>query len=122
MKWITKLAWSWGDDRLKAVDFNPYPTVNIIHGDKVFSGRAGHKILCYDPPAGRHRDFELAWRKLPKRQRECVEVRFVLGSVCVDGVQFTKRQLAKAAGLSKARFAENVQRGLTRIQYLIDAE
>jgi len=125
VKWITKLAFSWGAERLRSVNYNPYPSVNILHASKMgrSSNKPGHKILCYDPPVGRHRDFEIAWRMLPKRQRECVECRFVTGSIIWDdGNMATWGQLTKGYGhgLNKAAFKSNVQYGLRRIEYVIE--
>ena len=104
------------------MDYNPYPTVNILHNSRLVSGsgKPGHKILCYDPPPGRHRDFELAWRALPDRQRECVEVRFAGGGAKEDGTVPTVRDLAGSIGMEHEAFKKNVYRGINRIEYLID--
>ena len=116
------MAFSWGRERVRSIDYNPYPQVSILHKSKMMGSRpkAGHKILCYDPPAGRHRDFEIAWRGLPKRQRQCVEVRFVNGSMIgEDGRLLTKCELANICGVSPVAFRSNVQYGLQKIEYII---
>ena len=117
MKWITKLAHSWGQEKLKGLDFNPYPNTNILHKSKLVSaGSPGHKILCYDP-SGRYKDFEVAWRKLPKRQRESVEVKFIYGNAVTDeGKSLTNKQLANVLGISPTAFQSNIKYALKRIE------
>ena len=123
MKWITKLAFTWGTDKLRGLDYNPYPRTSILHWSRMAGsrGRPGSVILCYDPPSGRMRDFEIAWRSLPKRQRECIEVRFVYGSIVFDdGRVATKSQLASWYGVSVETLVTNVQRGTRRISHIIE--
>lgn len=114
------IAWAWGDEKNKERGFNPYPRTNILSPEHGGQGTGKDRILCYDP-SGRYKDFEIAWRSLPKRQRECVYTRFVIGGVVDEesGKPLTKRQIAEVVGCSYDSFKANLSRALKRIKYLI---
>ena len=122
LKHITRIAHAWGQERLNGLDYNPYPNTNILHNSKMGKGGSpGHKILCHDP-SGKYRAFELAWKSLPTKQRESVEVKFVYGNaVTEDGKALTNRQLAGIIGLSQSAFLSNVKYGLRKIEIKMES-
>ncbi len=123
MRKVVALAYAWSQDKIQELDFNSFSNVNILHRDRLAGiqhGKAGHRILCYDPPENIKRqfiNFDNAWKDLNKRPKYCVYARFVLGGVPDENGRMPNiRQIALDSDMSKCTFDRNVSRGLRTIQ------
>jgi len=123
VKRITGAMKEWGRDKLEELNYNPYSDTNILERYRwegnIQRSPPRDKILCYDPKGrkGYVNDINRAWKKLPKRTKECIIGKFVIATHVVrdDGKVYTAREVANNMEMSLSRFNEIVSRGVRRI-------
>lgn len=112
MRKLTALLNELGDWHRRNDDFTGFGGVSLQYRiwreGHVSRSMPGHKILCPEQP--KHlRIVDLGVSRLPKRQRECVQVKF-FSPLKDDGNAPTHREMASGMGISKYAFERNVSR------------
>ena len=112
MKKITALLHECGDWHRRNDEYTGFSPVNIHYRiwreGHVSRGFGKDRILCPDQP--KHlRMVDMAVAKLPKRQKDCVRMKF-FAPLNEDGHPYTHREMSQVLEISKYSFERNISR------------
>jgi hypothetical protein len=126
MKKITAALNERGDLEIEALGHNPYSDTNILHRyrfeGQIQSSPSRDRVLCFDPKKcpGYINEIRRAWKRLSKRQRECLYGKYVIARmVKEDGNNRTAREVAISMRMSLDAFNQNVSRARRSITWQV---
>lgn len=114
MRKITGWLYAWCSRRYGEIHRDGYAGTNMLHRVRregvVSAPVPGSRALISDGHTSDDAMMEAALARLPKRQRECVQLAHTAARAD-DGREFTRRDFARLMGISKSSFDTHVSRG-----------
>jgi hypothetical protein len=111
---LNRLLNRWGDWVEKHMDFDGYPSINILEsyiGSDL--GAPGHRILCLDMPTDVYHTHQRVIR-LPESEREAVWIAYV-PRMKPDGTVWPLRELVRLVNINDDAFHQRLSRAKRRL-------